>query len=1471
MKSIYPRLVFSLFVLLFFTSLNAQTIVSGIKTTTPFITTATNVIAATSHGKTIVQGPTVTRGSMTFGTTAGTRGGFAIDGVNATFDTAQAKGNWVEFAVSPATGYDLNITGITLKGNGTVASTAAYYAVAFAIDDTTMFAKGTSVFLDSAGVAGNILYRTNGYLASGADTTGQKVTVNNGSTIYVRIYMWNASARAITSAFTVTNFVISGTVTATQATTSTTNASICFGDSLLFNKQYYSTSGTYTTHLINSAGADSAAKLILTVAKAPTTTTASLVGCKNIIYKGITYNSPTVITDTIKSVNNCDSIYHVVTISINCSPGITSFAPTTGAIGDTITIKGFNLTSTTSVSFGGTSATWFLVQNDTTLIAIVGNGTSGSISITNTNGTATFTGFTFNSANIIKGIQTASPFITAGTNVVATISHGAGILQLPAVTRGSITFGTRSATRAGFAADGVGATVDTAIAKNEYVQFAVSPKLGYNMNISGITIKGNGTGAFSTTNNYAIAFAIGDSSLFTNGGAIYIDSSGAAGDTLYSTNGYLVTGDDTANQNIAIKDGEVAYLRVYLWGASARTTTSQFTITNFTVAGSLTKDSSSTTITDTICNGTSFTLNGVSYSTSGVYVAHLINSLGGDSTVILKLKVTSPAKSDTLSYSNCTKIIYKGNTYTTSKVFIDTVKSNFGCDSIYHTVNITISCVPSISSFYPTSAAIGDTVTIIGANLTGSSAVSFGTIPASSFTVITDTSIQAIVGAGATGIVSVTTPNGIVTANGFVYNTANIITGIKTTTPFITAGKNVGAAITWGSGILQVPAVARGSMTFGTATRSFAADGANATIDTAIAKKHYVQFAVSPVSGYKMNINGITLKGNGTLASTTDYYAVAYTIGDSTLFNTGGATFLDSAGNTGNLVNRTSGYLVSGTDTTGLSVVVNNNSSIYIRVYLWNAAAAVSRSQFTITNFTVYGSVISAATSSTTDTSICRGTSFTFNGVTYDTAGSYVAHFTNSVGADSAAHLNLSIKDTSASITHDTIANGSSVTFNGTVYTKAGTYVAHLTNAAGCDSLATLIVTVKSSLTFSGTIIHPTGKVIPSVTLSLNDTGSILCNNGSYSFNPSFGSKYTVKPSKNNDVNKANGVTVLDALLVQAHILGKSLLNSPYKIIAADVDNSGSITVLDIIYMKRLILGIDTTFKGNKLWAFIDSSYHFADTTKPFPYKDSISVTNITTNQTAKSFIGVKLGDVNWDWISTTAGISTTINKPIELYYNNINTDNKTEVRVPVRVKNFKDILGMQYTLGYNKEVLELKSIENNQLDIEYGTSHTNDGKVSFIWTEPNLVSKTLNDGDVLMELVFNKKGTIVNEEITLSNDITPVEAWKANYTKVGIVKTEGRIAGTTVYALNSDNWNVSPNPSNGTVKTTLSLMQSKELQFQLTTLEGKVIMNKKVTAIKGNSTNILNLQQQNKLAAGVYYLKAVGIEGENTKRIVIE
>ncbi|OQP57205.1 hypothetical protein A3860_11640 [Niastella vici] len=115
--------------------------------------------------------------------------------------------------------------------------------------------------------------------------------------------------------------------------------------------------------------------------------------------------------------------------------------------------------------------------------------------------------------------------------------------------------------------------------------------------------------------------------------------------------------------------------------------------------------------------------------------------------------------------------------------------------------------IPTITSFKPAIAPKGKTVTITGTNLTGATSVSFGGMPASSFTVISSTNINAVVGNGATGKVSVTTPYGTVDTSGFTFIPAPVISA------FTPALGSTGATVTiTGSNFTGATAVSFGGI-----------------------------------------------------------------------------------------------------------------------------------------------------------------------------------------------------------------------------------------------------------------------------------------------------------------------------------------------------------------------------------------------------------------------------------------------------------------------------------------------------------------------------------------------------------------------------------------------------------------------------------------------------------------------------------
>ncbi len=83
--------------------------------------------------------------------------------------------------------------------------------------------------------------------------------------------------------------------------------------------------------------------------------------------------------------------------------------------------------------------------------------------------------------------------------------------------------------------------------------------------------------------------------------------------------------------------------------------------------------------------------------------------------------------------------------------------------------------------------------------------------------------------------------------------------------------------------------------------------------------------------------------------------------------------------------------------------------------------------------------------------------SYTWNGITYTTSGSYAYTYTNAQGCDSVRTLQLSITNITGS---SATSACSSYTWNGITYTTSGSYVRTYTNAQGCDSIHTLFLTI---------------------------------------------------------------------------------------------------------------------------------------------------------------------------------------------------------------------------------------------------------------------------------------------------------------------------------------------------------------------------------------------------------------------------
>ncbi|HNM24875.1 MAG TPA: T9SS type A sorting domain-containing protein, partial [Saprospiraceae bacterium] len=126
------------------------------------------------------------------------------------------------------------------------------------------------------------------------------------------------------------------------------------------------------------------------------------------------------------------------------------------------------------------------------------------------------------------------------------------------------------------------------------------------------------------------------------------------------------------------------------------------------------------------------------------------------------------------------------------------------------------------------------------------------------------------------------------------------------------------------------------------------------------------------------------------------------------------------------------------------------------------------------------------------------------------------------------------------------------------------------------------------------------------------------------------GSNFSVVPYRND--NASNGISTFDIVLLSKHILGIDLLNSPYKIIAADINHSNSVTTFDVIELRKLVLGIYSAFPANTSWRFVPKEHTFSNPQNPFfpAIPDSIKVFDLSGNSLLSyDFVGIKIGDLN--------------------------------------------------------------------------------------------------------------------------------------------------------------------------------------------------------------------------------------------------
>ncbi len=382
-------------------------------------------------------------------------------------------------------------------------------------------------------------------------------------------------------------------------------------------------------------------------------------------------------------------------------------------------------------------------------------------------------------------------------------------------------------------------------------------------------------------------------------------------------------------------------------------------------------------------------------------------------------------------------------------------------------------------------------------------------------------------------------------------------------------------------------------------------------------------------------------------------------------------------------------------------------------------------------------------------------------------------------------------------------------------------------------------------------------------------TMNMTDNAGDYGFESvAFYNDYEVGPYKNDD--PLNGVSTLDLVLIQKHILNLLPLDSSHKLIAADINNSQSITAADLIELRKLILGIYIEFPSNTSWRFHRADHEFEIWDEPFGFPEKFSYDDLILSETDVDFVAMKVGDVNFTAVNnlTSNTIEVRNSKDVELSIDNQKFTTGDEVRMSIKAGDVFQSVGMQFTLNVNMNDLSLKNIEAGTMsvnDSNFGLQQLNEGKIGFSWNTVNALD--FNKNEVLFTLVFEAKSNSNLDAVQISSDLAVAESYD-NDLAISQVVLRTEETNTQDVSNGFALYQNTPNPFDRNTNISYELPEAMNATFTVYDLSGKVVLTRNINSQKGK--NNIEIKNSELTQTGVMYYKLEAGSFVQTKKMVV-
>lgn len=337
---------------------------------------------------------------------------------------------------------------------------------------------------------------------------------------------------------------------------------------------------------------------------------------------------------------------------------------------------------------------------------------------------------------------------------------------------------------------------------------------------------------------------------------------------------------------------------------------------------------------------------------------------------------------------------------------------------------------------------------------------------------------------------------------------------------------------------------------------------------------------------------------------------------------------------------------------------------------------------------------------------------------------------------------------------------------------------------------------------------------------------------------------YQISCLKDDDV--LNGVSTLDIILIQKHILGSERFENPTNFIAADVNNDHAITALDLIEIRKLILGKTERFENNNSWNFLETSVPHNEA-NIFNNQQYYQLNKLRSNVSSVDFDAIKIGDVNGthELFQSNAVIENRNVNSIELNY--VSYKEGDQVKTDFYLTENAVLSGLQLSLSHLQAGDDL-SIVSGRLNLE--PQHFNRVDHSQLNLSYNNVDDlAINKNEVLFSIISSEG--LLNMKMTKERN-SEIYFNNANIQKTLILKRGEEV---DLPFKESFEFKVYPNPSANQINIVYNVLNENDVEIKMHDIHGRTVYSKTMDSKKGINNMTLSKEQLG-LNPGVYIIQ---------------